>query len=114
MSTLGKKGKTQRGFELVKFKDDYGAACSLQQSSAGDRIWLGVDDPDPKVLATQAHRVQHASMEALAGVKTDVMAGWVPFPIHKEVLLTTRMHLNLRQTKALIRRLKRWVDKGNL
>ena len=105
MSALGKKTKTCRGFELVEFKDDYGAECSLQQSSAGIRIWLGVDDPDPKVLATQATSF---------GVKTTETTGWVPYPIPKEVLLTTRMHLNLRQTKALIRRLQRWVDEGRL
>lgn len=43
--------KTERGLELVKFVDSYGAPCSLQQSSAAiyeqpgsGAIWLGNDD----------------------------------------------------------------------
>lgn len=43
--------KTERGFELIKFKDIYGSECSLQQSSIALRkrpgtgaIWFGVED----------------------------------------------------------------------
>jgi hypothetical protein len=43
--------KTERGFEIIRFKDIYGESCSLQQSSlAGNEepgtsaIWLGVHD----------------------------------------------------------------------
>lgn len=37
--------KTNRGFALIKFKDCYGALCSLQKSSLADEdaIWLGCD-----------------------------------------------------------------------
>lgn len=35
---------TKRGFALIEFKDQYGAACSLQKSSlaTADCVWLGV------------------------------------------------------------------------
>ena len=43
--------KTERGFELIKFKDIYGSECSLQQSSIALRkepgtgaIWFGKGD----------------------------------------------------------------------
>jgi hypothetical protein len=40
--------RTARGFARADFKDRYGAACSIQQSSLAteDCIWLGVDLPD--------------------------------------------------------------------
>lgn len=43
--------KTERGFELISFKDFYGAECSLQQSSlalynrpGSSAIWFGQGD----------------------------------------------------------------------
>lgn len=43
--------KTERGFELISFKDFYGAECSLQQSSLAlydkpgmSAIWFGQGD----------------------------------------------------------------------
>jgi len=43
--------KTERGFELIRFKDFYGAECSLQQSSLAlydkpgvSAIWFGKGD----------------------------------------------------------------------
>lgn len=42
---------TERGFEIINFKDEYGLECSLQQSSLADfkqpgssAIWLGVNN----------------------------------------------------------------------
>jgi len=105
MKRLGPTTKTQRGFEKVEFKDLYGCACSLQESSlATERaIWVGIDDANPLVLASQAAEV---------GVKTTATTGWVPYPIPESVLLHTRMHMNAAQVKALIRHLQRWVDDG--
>lgn len=39
--------QTQRGFDITKFTDRYGAQCSLQKSSIAteDCIWLGIDNP---------------------------------------------------------------------
>ena len=41
--------KTERGFEIIRFKDHYGEECSLQQSSLAEyerpgtsAVWFGV------------------------------------------------------------------------
>lgn len=102
---LGKVEETSRGFEIIRFKDLYRAPCSLQASSLADddAIWLGCDDAEPKVLASEAH---------LFGIETKETTGWVPYPIPEEVLLTTRMHLNHEQVAALITHLQSWLNTG--
>ena len=104
---LGKATTTARGFGLIEFKDDYGASCSIQQSSNGERncLWLGLNDANPQVLHGDARKL---------GVQTNANAGWVPYPIPKEVMLSTRMHLNEKQVKALIKTMQAWLDTGNL
>ena len=46
---LGKVRRTERGFEIISFKDCYENDCSLQQSSLADydtpgtsAVWLGI------------------------------------------------------------------------
>ena len=107
------KKKTQRGFQVVEFSDYNGAECSLQQSSlaifnppGSSAIWLGVNDIDPKIMADDAIKL---------GIDTKgVTTGWVSYPekFPEEVLVTTRMHLNLEQVKWLIEELSAWVDTG--
>ena len=99
--------RTNRGFAVADFVDGNGKACSIQESSAAemDYIWLGLDDADPSVLASQA---------ASLGVQTEKRNGWVPYPIPPEVLLNTRMHLTREQVKELIPLLKHFVKKGYL
>lgn len=101
MKRLGKQKKTGRGFPLVEFKDYYGTPCSIQVSSLAiyqqpgtSAIWLGCDDAKPIVLASKA---------AELGVETTETTGWVPFPIPADVSLTTRMHLDRKQVKAVTR-----------
>ena len=36
--------KTRRGFSKESFKDVYNYECSLQESSVGNNIWLGVHE----------------------------------------------------------------------
>lgn len=98
---------THRGFAVANFLDRYGAKCSIQKSSLAteDAIWLGVDDADPKILASQAQ--EH-------GVSTLETTGWVSYPIPKEVLLTTRMHLTREQVAELLPVLQRFVSTGEL
>ena len=99
--------KTARGFSKVEFEDFYGAKCSMQKSSLAnvDCIWLGVDDPDPQIMASQAH---------LFGVETKKACGWVSFPVPKEVSITTRMHLTKEQAAVLIEQLRVFVETGDL
>ncbi len=102
-----KKNKTLRGFGIIKFKDIYGAECSLQKSSLADEdaIWFGTDDADPKVLAFEA---------ASVGIKTTETTGWIPYPIPSNVLLSTRMHLGRNQVKKLLPHLEKFVKTGEI
>lgn len=99
--------KTNRGFDLAEFTDRNGAACTLQKSSIAteDCIWLGVEDADPKIMAVDA---------PAAGVETNESTGWVPYPIPDAVFLTTRMHLNRRQVKALLPMLQKFAESGDI
>ena len=87
---LGKMAKTNRGFEIITFPDRYETPCSLQQSSLADfqepgtsAVWLGVDRQD--------------------GVHDGVF----------DAANQTRMHLDLKQVKALIAVLEMWVASGS-
>lgn len=106
---LGNVTRTCRGFELLEFKDRYGVACSLQASNLAvlakpgtSAVWLGVEDANPQVLATEAH---------LAGIHTNETCGWIPFKLPDAVRCTTRMHLDRGQVEALIAHLQRWLEK---
>jgi hypothetical protein len=96
-----KKEKTNRGFELIEFADLYDNKCSLQKSSLAteDAIWFGVDDPDPKIMAS---KVQEGG------------TGWVKYPIPDDVLIKTRMHLTQKQVKKLLPHLIKFVETGEI
>ena len=107
--------ETERGFEIIKFEDRYGVACSLQQSSlAGDEeeqpghtaIWLGPDDADPKIMKSKAE-------ELGVPLPPGEVSGWMPYPIPDEVLLTTRMHLDRGLVVQLVHRLQTWLETGS-
>ena len=116
---VGECKRTGRGFALVEFTDAYGCKCSLQQSSAiGDDddavnnpgssfVWLGIDDPEPQVMKSQA--------QALGlSLQPGEVSGWMPYPIPKEVHISTRMHLNREQVKGLVERLQQWLATGEV
>lgn len=90
------KSKTARGFANFEFDDRYGARCSIQKSSLAteDAIWFGVNDADPQIM--------------ISGV------GWKPYPIPKEVLLTTSMHLTRDQVEKILPVLEKFVETGEL
>lgn len=96
-----KKRKTNRGFSISEFRDRYNAKCSLQKSSIAteDCIWLGIDDADPKILASQTPEGGN---------------GWVTYDIPDNVLLTTRMHLTRKQVARLLPSLIKFVLTGDL
>ena len=93
--------RNHRGFVFGEFEDEYGQKCSIQKSSLAteDAIWLGVDDADPKIMASKTEK---------GGV------GWVPYPIPEDVLLSTRMHLTREQVEELLPILQCFVDTGEL
>ena len=103
---------THRGFLNGKFTDGSGVGCSIQESSAmahndedGCFLWLGVDNANPLIMAVDARRL---------GMPTDQYVGWVPYPVPKEVLMHTRMHLNQKQVKELLPLLKHFAKHGQL
>jgi hypothetical protein len=102
-----KKYKTNRGFVIVEFDDYNGTKCSIQKSSLAtdDSIWLGVNDAEPKILASQAKSY---------GVETQATTGWVPYPIPLGVFMTTRMHLERKQVARLLPILQKFADTGEL
>ena len=93
------KKKTKRGFALVNFQDDYGVDCNVQISSAVEpHIWLGVPRPDVLI------RYKDAKILGLDLVKRDYETnqyGWCEYPIPKEALIESRMHLNKKQSFKL-------------
>ena len=93
--------QTHRGFPLCEFVDYNDNLCSLQKSSLAtdDAIWLGVNDADPKILASKT---------AAGGT------GWVCYPIPEDVSLTTRMHLTREQVAELLPHLTRFVETGEI
>ena len=117
---LGELETTGRGFEIVKLIDAYGIECSVQQSSAcadtedaydrpgSSYLWVGVDDPEPKVMRSQASEV---GLKVPAG---EEVSGWMPYPIPEQVLLSTRMHLSKDQVFGLVQRLQAWLETGSL
>jgi len=86
---LGKLELTERQFEIIHFQDRYRTPCTLQQSSLAEfnppgssAVWLGVD----------RQQGQHDGLFDQAN--------------------QTRMHLDLKQVKALIAVLEMWVETG--
>lgn len=99
--------KTQRGFALVEFTDRYGMKCSLQKSSLAteDAIWFGLDDPAPKIMASDAVKL---------GLPTTETTGWISYHIPEDVLISTRMHLSQEMVKELLPILQKFADTGEL
>ncbi|WP_028987547.1 hypothetical protein [Thermicanus aegyptius] len=95
------KSVTNRGFTIISFTDLYGVKCSLQKSSLAteDAIWLGVDDADPKIMASKTPQ---------GGT------GWVRYDIPDDVMLYTRMHLTRKQAKELVNALNVFIETGDL
>jgi len=101
-------GTTARGFGNGKFKDQYGATCSIQASSIATKacIWLGINDAEPQIMASDAIK---------RGMDTEGQTtGWVKYPIPKEVLLSTRMHLSREDVKRLLPLLTKFAETGEL
>jgi hypothetical protein len=101
------RSTTQRGFAIFTFRDLYGLGCSIQKSSLADKdaIWVGVDNPTPKVLASEIGRVNP---------ETGEMSGWVDYPMPENVLIRSRMHLTQEQVAALLPILQAFAATGEL
>lgn len=109
---IGELTKTPSGFQRRSFEDFDGHKCSIQQSSIAlyeqpgtSALRIGIDDPEPRILASQASR---------CGVSTDETTGWVPYPVPADVLMSPRMHLSRDQVAELVPVLVAWLDTGRL
>lgn len=102
MSLKFTRSETNRGFGLVEFEDAYGLKCSLQESSAWEpHIWLGPVNAKPQIMNSDAARL---------GLPTTGCTGWTEYHIPREVLLSTRMHLNKEQLISLISELQAYAE----
>jgi hypothetical protein len=106
---MSKVKTTNRGFEILNFRDHNGIKCSLQQSSAIDfqsggsldhpgssLIWLGCDNADPKYFVPNGN------------------PAWRPVEMPEEYVANTRMHLNREGVEMLITHLQNWLKTGAL
>lgn len=104
-------GVTDRGFSTGKFIDRYGAECSIQKSSLAfeEAIWLGIDNPDPKIMSSDAIRL---GLRKRTYDEND--NGWIKYELPKEVLLNTRMHLTQTHVKQLLPILQKFAETGEI
>jgi len=123
---IGTFDVTARGFGKVTFTDVYANKCSLQISSkcvcedddgkVADPLgylWLGIEDPDPKIMKRDAWRLGHPIVDDGLG-EGERLNGWTPYKIPEEVSINTRMHLNEHQVRDLIARLEIWLKTSEL
>ena len=106
-----KKQTTERGFDIIKFKDRYGEECSLQKSSLAteDAIWFGINRGTPRIMCSDAVKLK------IRQVYNDERDnGWCDYIIPDEVFIATRMHLTQEQVKELIPHLQKFVDTGEI
>lgn len=89
---LGEIGKTNRGFEIILFQDRYGTPCSLQQSSIFDDEWADLPGSTAIWLGVDSHVGKHDGMFDNGN--------------------KTRMHIDLKQARALVAVLETWIATG--
>ena len=94
--------KTDRGFEVARFVDLYGAKCSIQRSSIAttDAIWFGCDEIGLKRFTPFAGGWQDVALEQTVG------------GVHH--VANNRMHLTRDMVRELLPVLQRFVDTGEL
>jgi hypothetical protein len=97
---------TPRGFFKGVFKDNYGADCSLQESSACAEegyIWFGMHDPELKYFIPNV---------GWFDVTKEDFTSFLPKGA--QPLLSSRMHLNQSKMENLLPALMFFVKHGNL
>lgn len=106
------KRKTNRGFAMVNFQDDYGEECNIQISSACDpHIWLGIDKVKPIIMYKDAKNLG-LNLEKQSPECGE--CGWCDYPIPKEVFMPHRMHLSKKQSLKLALKLLKFAFLGKL
>ena len=104
--------KTEMGFEIQYFKDDYDKKCSIQESSAYEpHIWLGVHNPETLIMYKDAVSL---GLNLKKKYPETNECGWCDYPIPDDVLISSRMHLNQEQAKELADKLLYFYETGRL
>lgn len=110
--------KTNRGFEIHHFKDDYGADCSIQESSSVEpHIWLGVHKPEITIMAKDVFLKTNeirSQIHFIAQNPDEPEVGWYNVILPKEINQFSRMHLNRKQAKELAKQLNYFARTGRL
>lgn len=95
-------GKTQRGFDKGTFKDNAGQECSVQVSSVGIQLWVGIDEPWVDRFNPQTRVWEKLTVpDLVSGPPGSVVSGG-------------RMLLDRKQVRALSKQLNTWLRTGNL
>ena len=107
--------KTERGFEIQYFDDDYSIKCSIQESSACEpHIWLGVADNQLKIMGKDKAEL----LESVGNLSKDNPEtnewGWCTVKLPHDALVERRMHLNRKQAKELAKKLNYFAKHGYL
>lgn len=106
--------KTNRGFELQHFTDDYSVNCSIQESSAIEpHIWLGIDDPRLSIMYKDRDKLIGIDKVEKDHPECNEF-GWCTINLPKEVMIESRMHLNRKQAKELANKLRYFAEHGCL
>jgi hypothetical protein len=102
---------TQRGFLKAEFTDRYGEKCSLQESSLATEaaIWLGIDEPQPKMMARYAPDHLRAPAN-----DPERLNGWVDVPLPEGASISSRMHLTQTEVRELLPALTLFAETGYL
>lgn len=92
-----KRSKTNRGFDVLTFYDDYNIECSLQKSSSVEQhIWLGIDKANPEIMCSDAQKL---------GLPMKANNGCQDYEVPEAVFINTRMHLSKKQARKLAMKL---------
>lgn len=113
--------KTERGFELTHFNDDYEVDCTIQESSALEpHIWLGVNKPEVSImykdLVSGNFMISGSDMSCYVYLNVDSSGsnGWCKYPIPEQALVASRMHLTQEQARGLAEILNYFAEYGKL
>ena len=106
-----KKNKTERGFFIYEFKDQKGNKCSLQKSSLADEscIWLGLSEP----IIKEFYPFPRATNQSWFDITQEKLNTLKSRP-QNEIHTFSRMHLNRKQVKKLIKILSTLLEENEL
>ena len=106
------KSKTQRGFTVIDFQDDYDVNCNIQISSAVEpHIWLGIPRPRISIMWKDAKEL---GLNLTKKYPETNQNRWCDYPVPKEALIESRMHLTKKQSLKIAIKLFKFAILGRL